>query len=206
MWAFLNDCAQRVITWNKLEQKVNLSRWLKNSQLKPGQAKILDFGCGTGLFARTFRKEGFAFYGYDVDVRLTNYASRLYPDCQFMASKTMLEQEAPFDMILANCCFHHIDDSQLSIELELIKRLLSNDGIFLMKDILKVESDRSFLFRSYMKMERGQYLRTKFGYRKLIEEHFVIKGEAIESSHFLSFKNKYNPVYNDLVVFECEKA
>ncbi len=66
LWAFANDLAQRVLTFNKLEQRKNLEKKL-NALALPESGKILDFGCGTGLFAKTIMKLGFKYHGYDID-------------------------------------------------------------------------------------------------------------------------------------------
>jgi cyclopropane fatty-acyl-phospholipid synthase-like methyltransferase len=204
IWALFNDVMQRIITLDKWEQRSNLFTRLKKIQLPPG-SKALDFGCGTGLFARVFEKEGFRYWGYDVDSRLITFASRLYPACSFTTSHDVLEDEAPFDLIIANCCFHHIDDTSLSMELKRIKSLLADQGSFFVIDLLLVENDASFLHRAFMKLERGKHVRTVEDYHKHVERHFSIIQTQVERSHIFSFNNRLNPLYNDLAVLECRK-
>lgn len=202
--ALFNDVMQRIITLDKWEQRRSLHRRLKKVGLEAG-SRVLDFGCGTGLFARVFENERFKYWGYDIDDRLIMYASRLYPNCRFTTSEEVLKEEAPFDLIVANCCFHHIDDTLLPSELKRIESLLADQGIFLMIDILLIENDPSFLHRSFMKLEQGKHLRTVEGYQKQIEGHFFVIGSEVERSHILSFNHRFNPLYNDLAIFECRK-
>ncbi len=204
IWALFNDIAQRIITLDKWQQRNNLSKRLKRIQLAPG-SKALDFGCGTGLFARVFEKEGFKYWGYDVDDRLTTFASRFYPGCSFTTSDDMLKNQAPFDLIIANCCFHHIDDTLLSSELKRIKSLLADHGTFFVIDLLLVQNDTSCLHRAFMKLEQGKHVRTVEDYHKHVEKYFVIIQTQVERSHILSFNNRLNPLYNDLAVLECRK-
>lgn len=204
IWALFNDIAQRIITLDKWEQRSNLSIRLKKIQLPPG-SKALDFGCGTGLFARVFKKEGLRYWGYDVDNRLITFASRLYPDYSFTTSRDVLEDEGPFDLVLANCCFHHIDDTLLSIELRRIKSLLADQGTFFLIDLILVENDASFLHRTFMKLEQGEHVRTVGDYHKHVERHFSVIRTQVERSHIFSFNNRLNPLYNDLAVIECRK-
>ncbi len=204
IWALFNDLAQRFITLDKWEQRRNLSRRLKKIQLAPG-GKALDFGCGTGLFASVFEKQGFEYWGYDIDDRLITFASRRYPQHRFTALKDVLKKKAPFDLIIANCCFHHIHDTLLSSELGRIKSLLADHGTFLLIDLLLVENDNSFLHRAFMKLERGKHLRSVDDYHKHIERHFSIIQTQVERSYVFSFNNRLNPLYNDLAILECRK-
>ena len=202
IWALFNDIAQRIITLDKYEQRNNLSLRLRRIGL-PSGSKVLDFGCGTGLFARVFVKERFLYLGFDIDDRLINYAGRLYRNCQFTSSTKTLEKEAPFDLIVANCCFHHINDTSLPLELERIDCLLADNGLFILIDLLKVEDSHSLLHRLFMMMEQGAYLRTSKGYKKHIERFFQIRNINIERLYALGLRHRLNPLYNDLAVFEC---
>jgi len=204
IWALFNDVVQRIITGNKWEQRNNLFKRLRRIALPPG-SKAMDFGCGTGLFAEVFTRGGFEYLGCDIDDRLTDYAARLYPNCRFTTSEEVLEREAPFDLILVNCCFHHIEDALLSVELERIKSLLADNGVFLMLDILLVENDTSFLHRFFMKLEQGEHVRTVDAYQNLVERHFFINRVDIERSYVFSVKHRLNPLYNDLAVFTCTR-
>ena len=204
IWALFNDIAQRLITLNKWEQKRNFSEKLKALRLSPG-SKILDFGCGTGLFCNVFTKEQFEYYGYDIDERLINYANSLYQkkNCKFTASIEELTKEAPFEFILTNCCFHHIDDSTISDVLTEIQNLLDLNGIFLMIDILFAENDPSILRNLFRKLEKGAFIRKVDEYQKIVEQHFKVISSIVERSHLFSLKN--NPIYNDLLILVCKK-
>ena len=98
-----------------------------------------------------------------------------------------------------------MDDKLFLLELERINQLLADCGIFLMIDILLVSNDTSFLHKFFMKLERGEYLRTIQGYRQFIERYFFINECEIERSHSFSINHRLNPLYNDLLVFECTK-
>lgn len=202
LWAMLNDIAQRLITLNKIEQRRHLTDRLKSLNLTDG-TKVLDFGCGTGLFARTFFKNNFRYLGYDIDEKLIDYASRLYKKCKFSTSSEYIKRESPFDLVVANCCFHHIDDLQLHIELERIREIIADNGIFMMIDMVRIEKPANPLHGLLMKLEQGKYLRSIAGYRNLIEQHFNIVKIDTQHSHPFSIKN--NLLYYDFVIFECKK-
>ncbi len=203
LWAPFSDLMQRIITLNKWEQKINLRRRVQTLNLPQG-SKVLDFGCGTGLYARVFTKMGFHYCGYDIDHRLVSYAHCLYRNCQFTASKDELKKEAPFDLVVANCCFHHIDDLTLHEELNELKRILSADGTLFVVDILISNEDTFLLRKLFRKLELGGHVRSYNDYKKLIEQHFKIVKSNVGRSHLFSIKN--NPIYNDMVFFECTVA
>jgi SAM-dependent methyltransferase len=200
--AFLNDLFQRILTANKWEQRNKLFRYINVLKLKPN-SKCLDFGCGTALFAPVFTTAKLSYYGYDINQQLLDYATRLYKKGQFTSSLNDLEANAPFDLILANCCFHHIDSKTLEGELETISRLLADDGIFVMIDILLPQNDYFWLRQLFRKLEKGAFVRTDRDYSILIRRHFRIIQKNIERSHVFSLKK--NPVYNDQVVLICKK-
>jgi cyclopropane fatty-acyl-phospholipid synthase-like methyltransferase len=200
--AFINDLFQRVITGNKWEQRNNLSGYLKALNLKPG-SWCLDFGCGTALFAPVFLAAKLNYYGYDIDQHLLDYASRIYKKTHFTSSSDDLEARAPFDLILANCCFHHIDSGMLESELHNISTLLADDGTFIMIDILLPQNDSFWLRKLFSKLEKGAFVRTDRDYSILIKRHFRIIQKNIERSHVFSLKK--NPIYNDQLVLICKR-
>jgi len=195
-WALFNDVAQRLITLNKLEQRRQLLERLRALDVPRG-GLALDFGCGTGLFAPTFQAAGLRYVGYDVDARLVCYARRLYGGARFVSTEAELRATAPFDLIVANCCFHHIADDVLSTELGRIRSLLADRGAFVMIDILLSDHDPSFLRRQFMKLERGAYVRRPEQYRALVERHFQVRRVDHDPSHVFSLPQ------NDFVVLEC---
>jgi SAM-dependent methyltransferase len=201
MRAAVNDLFQRIITLNKYEQKTRLRSRVDAINLPEG-SKVLDFGCGTALFATVFRDAKFSYCGYDIDGGLIAYANRLYEHGRFTDSRNELKKESPFDLILANCCFHHIDDTTLEEELDLMKSLLKSKGIFIMIDILLPRDDTFLPREMFRKLEKGAHIRSLEDYRTLIERQFLIRKTDIERSHLFSILNF--PIYNDLAVFECE--
>lgn len=202
MWPLLNDLFQRTLTINKREQRRNLIRNLMALSLRP-DSKCLDFGCGTALFAPVFTMLNLRYYGYDIDQRLLDYASRIHKNTHFTSSWNVLEAAAPFDLILANCCFHHIDSGILDAELHNISTLLADNGTFIMIDILFPHNDSHLLRKIFRKLERGAFIRKADDYLIHVERYFELKQKKEERSHLFSL-NK-NPVYNDLLVLTCRK-
>ncbi len=196
-----NDLTQRIVTLDKLQQRQHLAQKLQNLDL-PKNSKSLDFGCGTGLFARTFFKAGLTYYGYDIDKDFLAYATKLYPTGNFSSNLDVISQSGPFDVILANCCFHHISDDELqSSTLVNIKQLMTEHSRFIFVDLLQ-DNNASFIRRMFNKLERGVYLRSKKHWEAIISNHFVINNRYILRTYSVSLVTRYNPLYNDVIVFD----
>lgn len=199
--ALINDLAQRVITFNKLEQRQLIRKLLRGMNLPPG-ARVLDFGCGTAPFAPIIMQEGLDYTGYDIDREMVEYASIIYRRGRFTANHADLESFGPFDMIMATFCFHHISDDSLHEELELFTtHLLKPGGRFLLIDLLLMEDDWNPFGRLFRSLERGSYLRKRIEYVEMMSARFLIESQLSVRSHILSLNG--NPIYNDVVVLEC---
>lgn len=201
IWALINDLGQRVVSGNKWEQRRSLRRRLKALALPPG-SKALDFGCGTGLFAGTFAGCGLAYHGYDIDSRMVSYARRIHPGQVFASTRNEIARHGPFDLVVANCCFHHIPDDVLAEELEWVKSILANRGTFLLIDLVADPEDRSVLRRAFRSLEQGLFLRRVEEYVAIVARHLVVKRVGADRTHIFSVPG---PVYSDLVVVECGK-
>ena len=201
IWALINDLLQRLVTFNKGPQRRHLSLLLTGLRLARGR-RALDFGCGTALFAPVFTKHGLHYHGYDIDPRLLRYAARLYPECAFVSRAEDLSRAAPFDLIVANCCFHHIHDEPLAAEVARVRDLLADDGVFLLIDLAN-DGAAPWLKRTLLKLDQGVNMRSSAGYRQLLESAFVIDQQTVWPQPFGPWGT--NPLVLDLVIFQCRK-
>jgi cyclopropane fatty-acyl-phospholipid synthase-like methyltransferase len=201
IWALINDLGQRVVSGNKWEQRRSLRRRLEALALPPG-SKALDFGCGTGLFASTFAGAGLRYHGYDIDSRVVSFARRMHSGQVFVSTRHEIVRHGPFDLVVANCCFHHIPDAVLAEELEWVKSILADRGTFLLIDLVAAPEDRSVLRRAFRSLERGLFVRRVEEYVAIVAQHLVVRRVGADRTHILSLPG---PVYSDLVVVECGK-
>jgi SAM-dependent methyltransferase len=197
-----SDLAQRVLTGNKIDQRYHLKRLVQNLML-PVQGRVLDFGCGTGLFAPVFRGLGLDYFGYDINMDSLAFARLLYRDCLFTSDKDALPSLGPFDLLLANCCFHHIPNDILLGILEQMASLLGPAGKFVFIDILRIPNDPSAFHRGFMKLEQGEYVRIEEEYIALLTKQFSIQKKLTFRSNMFSIPSSTFPFGNNLLVLVC---
>lgn len=121
---------------------------------------------------------------------------------QFIASKDKVKKGAPFDLIVADCCFHHIDDITLHKELNEVKRILIMNGTLIMIDILFSKGDTQFLRKLFRKSELGAHVKLIEDYQERMEQHFEITRIDIVRPHLSLIKN--NLIYNNSAFLECK--
>lgn len=197
LWALCNDLAQRLISVNKTEQKAHLRKRL--SALPPRDKRnVLDFGCGTGLFRSVFSPLHFTYVGYDVDRRLTDYARLLHgKEAFFTASFDEVASRGPYDLILANCCFHHIEDRQLDFELGRLREILHPHGVFFLIDLCLIAHPANWLHKMVLGLERGEHLRTAEAYVERVGKHFDIVETDKTRIHPFCLRN--NAAYYEVI-------
>lgn len=118
------------------EERINVLEVDKivNNILEYKNAKILDFGCGPGLFIGRLQEVGFnQLHGFDIDAESIKYCQDKYPNHQFY-------HQIPndvFEMILMVNVYHKLQDRT-----NFIDSLLSNlspDGELVIVDFYKNE-------------------------------------------------------------------
>lgn len=200
--ALISDIGQRAVSLNKREQKRFFAARMRQLGLPQG-SRVLDFGCGTGLFARTLSRIGLRYFGYDVDPGLLTYARLLRPSLTFVSNLEDARRHGPFDAILANCCFHHISDVELETStLPDIARMMHAGSVFTLVDVLPLEPNASLVRRAYNRLEQGTFKRTAEHLDRLLRERFVVRSKAVHRSFLLALATGLNPIYNDLVAFD----
>ncbi|MDB4942528.1 MAG: Methyltransferase type 12 [Labilithrix sp.] len=110
--------------------------------LLPEEGRILDIGCGFGLFAAYFAQTQRArqIVGVDPDARRTAMAARTFEklglDGQFLAGDARdAHVEGPFDAAYVLDVMHHIPRSDQVALLERLHGLLAPRGVLIIKDI-----------------------------------------------------------------------
>ena len=150
---------------------------LSNVRIKPGM-KILDVGCGDGIFAQFFRScldRDFSYIGTDVSMERCCSGKEENPEEDFIQSQaeSLPFKDESFDLVFANGVLHHVPD--YGKVLEEMWRVCGNSGV-----LVVIEPNRLFpgfaLDTLIRKLERGifrvsvrgvaGFLSGKFGLRK----------------------------------------
>jgi ubiquinone/menaquinone biosynthesis C-methylase UbiE len=137
---------------------------------------ILDIGCSTGTCAGAIvPMDRNRYVGVDIEDGYIRIASNRSTLGRFlvMDAKRLQFEDDRFDIVLFMAILHHMDDESIRECLKEVKRVLKNDGIVLVAE--PVFTEGSFLSNLLLSLDRGRYLRSKDGYRKLFDGFKVIK-------------------------------
>jgi SAM-dependent methyltransferase len=78
-------------------------------------ARILDVGCGRGMYARAFRRFSDQVYGVDVDPEKVARASQELPHIQTAPAEELPFADGFFDMVLLHEVLEHVDDDRQAV-------------------------------------------------------------------------------------------
>lgn len=98
------------------------------TQLRPGM-RVLEIGCGTGLFTRIFAESGADIVALDISDELLELARRSNkaPNIEWICLPfEQLSSDQPFDAIIGSSVLHHLE---IQSALQEIFRLLKPQGI-----------------------------------------------------------------------------
>lgn len=135
---------------------------------------FLDFGCGTGQFARCFPAE--RYFGFDIAKHYVRYASRNQPYKLGVMNGTALGYAADtFDAALILGVFHHLDDDTVRACVRELHRVLRAGGRVLMIEDIPAQNRWNLLGRAMHWLDRGDNIRTDAHYQSLMAPYFHIE-------------------------------
>lgn len=92
--------------------------------------KILDFGCGTGIYAKLLTKKGAILKGFDISPEMIKIAKQENPNLDLkIGSGYKIPFNEKFDMVLASLVVHYLED--WNTMLKEVARVLNKNGIFI---------------------------------------------------------------------------
>ncbi len=138
------------------------------ARISPGD-RILDIGCGPADILALLPPE-VDYLGFDMNNAYIEDAKKRFGNrgrffCAEVTQHT-LQNEAPFDLIMANGLIHHLDDEQTRDLFTLAINHLKPDGKMLTIDGCYTK-DQPTVTRFILSRDRGQYVRNAEEYQAL---------------------------------------
>lgn len=112
--------------------------------------KVLDFGCGTGVYTNRFEEEGARAWGVDIDEESIEKARKNY-DSKFIVSKEIPFEDDYFDIVFSNEVLEHVENDSVAVE-EML-RVLKEGG-----RLVAFVPNKWFPFETHGMRWRGEYV------------------------------------------------
>lgn len=124
------------------------ARWIASQVKQSGNCKLLDLGCGAGIYAQEFANSGFSVTGIDFAKRSIDYAKAQatlhnLPITYHYQSYLEMKHENEFDLItLIFCDFGVLPRSDRALLLKKIKTALKPGGVLILDGFTEKYYDR----------------------------------------------------------------
>ena len=143
--------------------------------------KILDFGCGTGIYARLLTKKGAKVKGFDISPEMIEIAKEESPELDLrVASVYKIPFKEKFDIVLSSLTVHYVDDWDKMFRQ--VSNVLKKGGLFIFStgnpitecsESINIKGKKEKVFgRINYFDEKKMYLDWKYGNGKKIKVHF----------------------------------
>ena len=143
--------------------------------LGASSGRVLEVGCSVGNMAEGFRcRPEYTYTGLDIDSVAIEQARRDFrdaPDMEFVCSdlRDFARSGRRFDTVLFAGVCHHVEDGMLGEMLDSGEKLLDDGGKVVVIDPVLPFPDDPPLFRAFLRLEKGEYVRELAHLRTLLE-------------------------------------
>lgn len=164
---------------------------LLQQYLPAGTGRVLDIGCGTGIYAAHFAPAD--YLGIDVSADYVQAAARRCPDHRFVVMNACHMQlpDQPFAAAFISGVLHHLSDSEATALLQGAARVVRHGGRLLIWEDIPAQWWNPVGQVAHA-LDLGSHIRRPGQYRQLIEANAQILESHTLRSGFM-----------DYVVFVC---
>ena len=154
---------------------------LAQEYTKLSPRRILDVGCGSGLFARP----DYDYVGIDPNPNYVAYCRRHRPGRFEQMSAEKLEfPDKTFDVVLCLSVAHHVSDASLRTVCSEVKRVLTDDGVFFFADPVRPIVGSKLIAALLEWCDEGRWFRKEEDYVDLLREKFFIAEKRLIVDQF----------------------
>lgn len=140
----------------------------------PPGSRVFDIGCGPGHIVE-YLPQNVDYHGFDTDARYIDFATRRFGHLgKFHCCRFDEAAKGKFgfaDVVILNALLHHLPDDEVIRLLSAVKASLRPRGILFTLDGC-FRDGQSPIARWIHANDRGKFVRTESGYRKLLEQVF----------------------------------
>ena len=147
---------------------------LKEGLGQHSNPRILDLGCGTGLFKKYFPVCD--YFGIDNNPRYIEYAKEKLPGKFILGDILDLNKyitNHTFDYIILNGVLHHMDNTNATHLVKTLSSFLNLSGRILVVDHIFSE-ELNPINKMLLRFDRGSFSRTEAAYMTLFEQFTVV--------------------------------
>ena len=178
----LFDCLRWGLEGGFHEHKQLLKRHFHQRDLR-----ILDCGCGTGIYAKHFSPKGYV--GIDVSVAYLDRAKRLNPDYRFecMDAMDLRFEDGSFDAVFVSGVVHHMSNDDVKKVFAEIHRVLHRSGVLLLWEDVPTRSRFNVVGSLVHRFDMGAFIRPAPEYASLLEDRFTTESTEEFQSGFMDY-------------------
>ena len=192
-----------------------ISNWILEQSSNP-KMKILDLGCGPGLYSEYFAQRGHSVTGIDFSQNSIQYAkqraSEKKLDIEYLHKDYLdMDLKNQFDLIIMICLdFCILLPNERDKLLTKINGVLKNRGLFICDVVNEKNIDKKIIPQSWEAQNEGfwkdsPYIALANGYhypeKKVIANHHIVIGDNGEVETYIFWSHYYEK--NDLIpIFE----
>lgn len=161
---------------------------LVKNEIKKG-FKVLDVGCGTAKILEYLPK--IEYYGYDISKRFIDYAKQKYKSKKIYLyckriNKYEIKRIPKCDCVILFGLMHHLNDSELSEILFIVKKILKKNGTLLTCDPVLIKN-QNIIAKFLIKNDVGKNVRNDLDYLKILKKYFKKIKINIDKQNFIPY-------------------